>query len=171
MAEDSAVKAISFVAKSGTGKTTLVTKLIRELSSRGYRVGAYKASHHFEVDQPGKDSYRLAEAGAVLTMINSSEKLAFIQSEPTQWGIEELLLRYFTEVDIVLVEGDKFGPLPKIEVCRCQKSTSLLCREDVDSTYVAVASDYPFDVAGLKLPLLNLNRPEQIADFIVEAFL
>jgi molybdopterin-guanine dinucleotide biosynthesis protein MobB len=171
MAENSAVKAISFVAKSGTGKTTLVTKVIRELSSRGYRVGAYKASHHFDIDQPGKDSYRMAESGAVLTLINSSEKLALIQSEPTQLGIEALLLRYFSEVDIVLVEGDKSGPLPKIEVCRCQKSDSLLCREAVDSSYVAIASDCSVDVADLGLPLLDLNRPDQVADFIVGTFL
>jgi molybdopterin-guanine dinucleotide biosynthesis protein MobB len=171
MVVNRSVKAVSFVAKSGTGKTTLVTKLISELSSRGYRIGAYKASHHFDIDQPGKDSYRMAEAGAVLTMIKSSEKLAFIQSEPTQLDIEALLFRYFTEVDIVLVEGDKFGPLPKIEVCRCQKRDSLLCREDMDSTYIAIASDCPVDVADLNLPLLDLNRPEQIADFIVETFL
>jgi len=171
MAENSAVKAVSFVAKSGTGKTTLLVKVIRELSLRGYRVGAYKASHHFDIDQPGKDSYRMAQAGAVLTMINSPDKLALIQSEPTGLDIQALLLRYFSEVDIVLVEGDKSGPLPKIEVCRCQKSETLLCREAVDSSYIAIASDCLIDVAGLDLPVLDLNRPDQVADFIVDTFL
>lgn len=171
MPENTSVKAVSFVAKSGTGKTTLVAQVIRELSSRGYRVGAYKASQHFDIDQPGKDSYRMTEAGAVLTMINSPGKLALIQSEPTKLDIEALLLRYFSEVDIVLVEGDKWGPLPKIEVCRCQKKETLLCRESVDSSYVAIASDCSIDVADLDLPVLDLSSPLQVADFIVATFL
>lgn len=171
MADTVSVKAISFVAKSGTGKTTLLVKVIRELSSRGYRVGTYKASHHFDIDQAGKDSYRMAEAGAVLTMINSPEKMALIQSEPIGLDIEALLLHYFSDVDIVLVEGGKLGPLSKIEICRCHKNETFLCREALDSSYVAIASDCLIDVAGLDLPVLDLNSPHQIADFIVDAFL
>ena len=171
MPETTSVKAVSFVAKSGTGKTTLLEKIIRELSSRGYRVGAYKASQHFDIDQPGKDSCRMTAAGAVLTMINSPEKLALIQSEPTRLDIESLLLRYFFDVDIVLIEGDKWGAFPKIEIYRCRKNDTLLCRESVDSSYVAIASDCSIDVADLDLPVLDLNSPHQVVDFIVDTFL
>ncbi len=171
MEDNVSVTAISFVAKSGTGKTTLLVEVIRELCSRGYRVGTYKASHHFDIDLPGKDSYRMAEAGAVLTMIKSAEKLALVHYEPTELDIETLLLRYFTEVDIVLVEGDRSGPLPKIEVCRCSKNETLLCRETANSSYVAIATDCLIDVADLDIPVLDLNRPDQVADFIVDTFL
>ncbi|MFK5927068.1 MAG: molybdopterin-guanine dinucleotide biosynthesis protein B [Desulfuromusa sp.] len=165
-----AVKAVSFAAKSGTGKTTLVEKLITELQTRGYRIGAFKAvPHQFDIDQPGKDSYRMAAAGAEATMICSAEKLAFVQTLAEPPDIETLLNDYFQAVDLVLVEGYKQGPLPKIEVFRQGHGESLLCCDGVyNPTYIAVASDCQLD---LEIPVLNLNDPATIADFLVEKFL
>jgi len=164
------VKAVSFVAKSGTGKTSLVEKLIVELRARGYRIGAFKAvSHQFDIDQPGKDSYRMAAAGAEATMICSAGKLAFVQTQTEPPDIDALLNHYFQAVDLVLLEGNKQGSLPKIEICRRDRGESLLCCEGgYDPSYIAVASDGQLD---LEIPLLNLNDPVEIADFLVEKFL
>jgi len=170
MAKKGKVRAVSFVAKSGTGKTTLLEKLIKELCSRGYRVGALKmVSRQFEIDQPGKDSYRLTSAGAEATMVCSPGKLAFMQTHVDPPDVDELLCRYFTEVDLVLVEGNKQGLLPKIEVFRKDRGESLLCRDGRDDpTYLAVASDCPLN---LDLPVLDMNNVSEIADFLVEKVL
>jgi molybdopterin-guanine dinucleotide biosynthesis protein MobB len=164
------VNAVSFIAKSGTGKTTLVEKLIAELVSRGYRVGAFKAvSHHFDVDRPGKDSYRMAAAGAEATMICSAEKLAFVQQHTDPPDIEALLNHHFQKVDIVLVEGYKSGTLPKIEIFRKECGASLLCCDGgFNTSYIAVASDCQLDLA---IPVLDLNDAPGIASFLVEKFL
>ena len=163
------VKAVSFVAKSGTGKTTLLEKLIIELRSRGYRVGAFKAvSHQFDIDQPGKDSYRMAAAGAEATLICAATKLAFVQTHTEQPDFNQLLRDYFQDVDIVLVEGHKRGNLPKIEVVRQKTHEPLLCCSDgYDPSYIAVASDCQLD---LDIPVLDLNNPAIIADFLTDFF-
>lgn len=160
------VKALSFVAKSGTGKTTLLEGVIAELRQRGYRVGACKAvSHQFDIDRPGKDSFRMTEAGSEATLIFSGEQVALIKNLSEAPDIEQLLSSYFSDFDIVLVEGYKTGPLPKIEVYRSGYSDSLLCgSEESPTSCIAVASDCPLD---LPIPLLDLNAPTQVADFIV----
>jgi molybdopterin-guanine dinucleotide biosynthesis protein MobB len=161
--------AVSFVARSGTGKTTLVTKLIAELKQRGYRVGAIKHdAHKFEIDHAGKDSYRLTEAGADNMLISSGGKLAFVKQHQQPPEIEELLEDYFSAVDIVLVEGFRRIGLPKIELYRQGYSTSLICRGDNhDEHLLAVATDSELQV---DVPLLNLNQPAEIVDFLLEAF-
>lgn len=166
MTRSGILKAVSFVAKSGTGKTTLLEKIITELSQRGYRVGACKGvSHRFDFDRPGKDSFRMAQAGSEATLICSAEKLAFVKNLTGPPNIEQLLDDYFTGFDIVLVEGHKSGPLPKIEVYRSGYSESLLCcREQLDPTYIAVATDCLLD---MHIPQLDLNNPREVADFIV----
>jgi molybdopterin-guanine dinucleotide biosynthesis protein MobB len=165
------VKAVSFVSKSGTGKTTLLEKVIARLKEKGYRVGAVKHdAHRFDIDHPGKDSHRLAAAGADTTLIFSPEKLAlvkrFAESPP---AIGEILATYFADVDIVLTEGLKKGSLPKIELHRKERSATLICRgEQHDSTLLAVASDEPLE---LDVPVLALNDAGAVADFIEERFL
>ena len=163
-------KAVSFVAKSGTGKTTLLEKVIAELKGRGYRVGVIKHdAHRFDIDHPGKDSYRLAAAGADTMLISSPEKLAIIKKHPVAPPIEELIASYFQDVDIVLTEGFKLSGMPKVEVHRKERSATLLCRgEQHDPTLIAVASDEPLE---LDVPVLDLNDAAQIAQFIVERFL
>ena len=116
--------AVCFVARSGTGKTTLL-----ELVRRGHRVGAVKHhAHDFDIDRPGKDSHRLAAAGSAVTVISSPDRLALVRrgSEPS---LEEILGRYFGEVDLVLVEGYKEETLPKIEIHRAAIGGPLLTRE------------------------------------------
>lgn len=164
------VKAISFVAKSGTGKTTLLEKVIPHLKERGYKVGVVKHdAHSFDIDHPGKDSHRLAAAGADTMLISSSEKLAMIQRHSASPPVEEMLSSYFGDVDIVLTEGFKKSSLPKIELHRKERSSTLLCRgEQYDPTLVAVASDEQLEI---DVQLLDLNDPEGVADFIEARFL
>ena len=164
------VKAVSFVAKSGTGKTTLLEKVIVCLKERGYRVGVVKHdAHRFDIDHPGKDSYRLTAAGADTMLISSPEKLAMVKKHTASPTIEELLSTYFTDVDIVLTEGFKKSSMPKIELHRKERSATLLCRgEEFNPTLVAVASDERLE---LDVPVLDLNDALQVADFIEKSFL
>lgn len=158
-------KAVSFVAVSGTGKTTLLEKVIAELKLRGYRIGAIKHdAHRFDIDHPGKDSHRLTSAGADTMVISSPEKLALVKRHAEPPSIEELITTYFSDVDLILTEGFKKSSLPKIEVHRREWSSTLICRgNEHDPTLIAVASDEPLE---LDVPLLELNNPAQIADFI-----
>ncbi|MDR3581618.1 MAG: molybdopterin-guanine dinucleotide biosynthesis protein B [Oryzomonas sp.] len=158
-------RSVSFVAKSGTGKTTLLEKVITELKCRGYRVGVIKHdAHRFDIDHPGKDSHRLTQAGADTMLISSPEKLAVIKKHDASPPIEELIAAYFGDVDIVLTEGFTKSSLPKIEVHRGEWNASLLCRgEEHDTNLLAVASDEPLN---LDVPLLDLNSPALVADFV-----
>ena len=164
------VKAVSIVAKSGAGKTTLLEKVIPILKERGYRVGVIKHdAHRFDIDHPGKDSHRLASAGADTLLIASPEKLALVKKHAASPPIAELLATYFTDVDIVLTEGFKHGSLSKIELHRKERSATLICRgAENDPTLQAVASDEPLE---LDVPVLDLNDVGAIADFTEERFL
>ncbi len=165
------VKAISFVAKSGTGKTTLLEKVIARLKAKGYRIGVIKHdAHRFDIDHPGKDSHRLAAAGADTMMISSPEKLALVKKHTASPpALAEILAIYFTDVDIVLTEGFKHGSLPKIELHRKERSATLICRGEAhDPMLVAVASNEPLK---LDVPVLDLNDAGAVADFIEEKFL
>ena len=122
---------VSIVAKSGTGKTTLLEKLIAELKKRGYRVGAVKHdAHSFSIDHEGKDSWRLTQAGADTMLITSPEKIAMVKRNPLNQELElsETLASYTVDLDIVLTEGFKRSAMPKIEVHRQERSDRLLCR-------------------------------------------
>lgn len=150
---------------SGSGKTTLMTRLLPALLQRGVTVSTIKHAHHeFDIDQPGKDSYRHREAGAVEVMVASSRRWALMHelrggAEP---GLAELL-QHMSPVDLVVVEGFKRAALPKLEVYRPVVGKPLLAPEDKD--IVAVASDLP--LAGLAVPRLALDDPDAIADFII----
>jgi molybdopterin-guanine dinucleotide biosynthesis protein MobB len=164
------IKAVSFVAKSGTGKTTLLEKVITCLKERGYSIGVIKHdAHRFDIDHPGKDSYRLTAAGADTMLISSPEKLALIKKHAGSPPIEVLISTYFCDVDIVLTEGFKKSTMPKIELHRKERSAALLCRgEENDPMLIAVASDEELE---LDVPLLDLNNAVDVADFIEERFL
>lgn len=163
------IKAVSFVAKSGTGKTTLLEKVIAGLKERGYRVGAIKHdAHRFDIDRPGKDSHRLTAAGADTMLISSPAKLALVKKHEASPPIEDLLATYFSDVDIVLTEGFKKSGLPKIEVHRAERSDTLLCRgEENDPSLVAVASDSDLE---LDVPVFDLNDPAAVVDFVEKYF-
>jgi molybdopterin-guanine dinucleotide biosynthesis protein MobB len=163
-------KAVSFVAKSGTGKTTLLEKVIACLKERGYRVGVIKHdAHRFDIDHPGKDSYRLTSAGADTMLISSPDKLAMVKKHACSPSIEDLVSTYFDDVDIVLTEGFKKSSMPKIELHRKEHSSELLCRGvENDPTLIAVASDERLD---LDVPVIDLNDAEEVACFIERSFL
>ena len=163
---------VSIVAKSGTGKTTLLEKLIAEMKQRGFFVGVIKHdTHRFNIDHEGKDSWRLTQAGADTMLVTSPEKLAMVKQykkdqEPT---LSETVATYCGDVDIVLTEGFKKSTMPKIEVHRHERSEKLLCRgEEQDPTLIAVASDSPLVV---DVPLYDINDAKGLCDLIVERFL
>jgi molybdopterin-guanine dinucleotide biosynthesis protein B len=161
---------IGFCAWSGTGKTTLLTQLIPILTARSLRVGLVKHAHHqFAIDHPNKDSYRLREAGASQVLVASRKCKALIAERPDtsqEPTLEEALeVINPAELDVVLVEGFKKESFPKIELHRPSLGRPLLFPED--SNVIAIASDAPLAVETGSRPLLDLNQPAQIADFIV----
>lgn len=166
--------AVSVVAKSGTGKTTMLEKIISELADRGYRVGTIKHdAHHFDIDHEGKDSWRLTQAGGSPMVISSSEKMAMVRSHLLgEMSVEEIIFRFMTDVDIVLTEGYKSGTLPKIEIHRAERSPELLCMTRVgtilDHRLIAVVSD---EELSSPVPLFPLDHPGPICDFLEEQFL
>ena len=159
------MRVIGLAGWSGSGKTTLMTALIPEFVARGLSVSTIKHAHHaFDVDQPGKDSWRHRQAGANEVMVVSERRWALMHElrgapEP---GLDQLVPR-ITPVDLLLVEGFKHHPHPKIEVYR--PSLGKLPLHPDDRYLVAVASDE--DLPGLTLPRLPLGNPAMIADFIV----
>ena len=163
---------VSIVAKSGTGKTTLLVKLIAELKLRGYRVGVIKHNaHRFEIDHEGKDSWRLTQAGADTMVITSAEKIALVKQNRAgrEPSLEEIVVAYCGDVDILLTEGFKRSTMPKIEVHRQACGDTLFCRgESHDSALVAVASDCPLE---LDVPVYDLNDTVGLCDLIVMKFL
>lgn len=158
---------LSIVAKSGTGKTTLLEKLISEMKNRGYRVGALKHdAHRFEIDHENKDSWRLTQAGADTMVITSPEKLAVVKKnlESHEPDAKTLIGIYFPDMDLVFTEGFKKNTFRKIEVHRRERSPRLLCRgEEYDPTLLAVASD---EQLALDVPVFDINDGKGICDFI-----
>ncbi|MGB5540885.1 MAG: molybdopterin-guanine dinucleotide biosynthesis protein B [Gammaproteobacteria bacterium] len=159
---------LGFAAFSGTGKTTLLVQLIPLLQRQGLRIAMIKHAHHdFDIDTPGKDSYELRKAGARQVLIASSRRRALVTEHPVpcEPRLEELVSALDLDaVDLVLVEGFRHLPFPKIELHRPSLGHPLLCRED--GSIIAVASDAPLDCAGL--PLLDISQAAGIADFILD---
>ena len=160
---------IGVVAYSGTGKTTTLCNLLPLLKARGLRVGMVKHAHHkFDVDKPGKDSFKLREAGADQVLLASRSRWALMVQK--DFGDEpqlfEILPRLDTsELDMVLVEGFKHEPFPKIELHRPSLERPLLFPDD--PWIVAVATDAPLPVET-RLPILDLNQTEDIAQFFAD---
>ena len=166
--------AVAFVARSGTGKTTLVEYLIGEMRRRGFRIGALKHdAHRFEVDRPGKDSARFTAAGAEVMVLVSDDTVAMVQKPTQPPRLDRVLGEWFKDMDLILVEGYKTSDLPKIEIHRSELNKTLLCRgEKSDPHLLAVASDGPADgLSELDVPLLDLKKPATIADFLQESLL
>ncbi len=163
---------VSIVAKSGTGKTTLLEKLIGELKRRGYRVGAVKHdAHKFDIDREGKDSWRLTQAGADTMLITSPAKVALVKQnrDGVEPSLAEAIAAYCGDVDIVLTEGFKKSSMPKIEVHRRERSERLLCRdEEHDPQLIAVASDSSLDI---DVPVYDINDAIGLCDLIEQRFL
>lgn len=163
---------LGFAAYSGTGKTTLLTKLIPLLQQLEVKTGVIKHSHHdFEIDYPGKDSYQLRTAGASPVMIVSPFRSALITEFKPQKEIclqEQLVAFPTAEVDLILVEGFRHEAFAKIELHRPSLGKPLLYPHD--SNIIAIASDAALDTPT-SVTLLDLNNPQLICDFIFNQFL
>jgi molybdopterin-guanine dinucleotide biosynthesis protein B len=158
-------KVFGFAGFSGSGKTTLIEQLMPRLVAAGLRVSLIKHAHHaFDIDKPGKDSYRHREAGASEVLVTSDRRWVLMhelrdEAEPT---LDEHIAR-FSPCHLVLVEGFKRAAIPKLEVHRPAFGRPLLHPEDAN--IVAIASDGPVTTG---LPVLDLNQPAGIAEFIID---
>ncbi len=163
---------LGFAAFSGTGKTTLLTQIIPILKHHGLRIGLIKHSHHnFQIDQPGKDSFRLREAGASPVMLISTHRRAIItEITPEQEPRLDDQLELFdqSELDLILVEGFKAEQFPKIELHRPSLNKPLLYPNDPN--IFAIASDCTLETPDY-LTQLDINQPEMIAVFILNQFM
>ncbi|HEY0879422.1 MAG TPA: molybdopterin-guanine dinucleotide biosynthesis protein B [Zeimonas sp.] len=158
------MKVFGFAGYSGSGKTTLIEQLIPRFVLRGLRVSLIKHAHHlFDIDKPGKDSFRHREAGASEVLITSDQRWVLMHElrDEAEPSLHEQLVR-FSPCDIVLVEGYKHAAIPKLEVYRPALGKPPLY--PADPNIVAVASDAP---VATTLPRLDLNDPDAIAEFIL----
>lgn len=122
---------VCFVGRSNSGKTTLLTRVVRELKSRGYRVAVIKHSHHdFDIDLPGKDTWRFARAGSDVVAISSPNKIAIIERVDTELPLEQIERLMAGKVDIVLAEGYKNGNTAKIRVLGAEQDKNDICHEE-----------------------------------------
>jgi molybdopterin-guanine dinucleotide biosynthesis protein MobB len=159
------MKVFGVIGWKNNGKTGLMERLVRELTARGISVSTIKHAHHsFDVDHQGKDSFRHREAGALEVLLASRERWALMrelrdQDEP---DLKDMLAK-LSPVDLVLIEGYKRDPHPKIEAHREATGQPLIARED--DTVMAVASDTP--IGGLECEVFDLNDTAALADFIL----
>jgi molybdopterin-guanine dinucleotide biosynthesis protein MobB len=163
------IPVLGFAAYSGTGKTSLLTKLIPLLKVEGLRVGVIKHAHHkVDVDKPGKDSYELRRAGASQVLLATAERWALMVEEEVEDDpdLQTMLNRLdCSSLDLILVEGFRHVAFPKIELHRPSLGKPLLFPQD--SSIIAVAADHDLGYIT-DLPLLDLNEPQTIRDFILQ---
>ncbi len=160
---------IGFAAYSGTGKTTLVTRVIPILKERGLKIGVLKHAHHnFVIDTPGKDSYELRESGAQQVMVASKQRIAWVmENQREEEPLLFELLKNFAgqDLDLVIVEGFKHEPFTKIEVYRSGLTRPLLAKKD--QNVIAVATDIS-ELVEPGMETIALDDPGAIADFIID---
>jgi len=159
------MKAIGFIGYSNTGKTTLIEKLIPLFRGRGLTVSAIKNAHHgFDMDRPGKDSFRYRLAGAGQVLIATGQRWALLTETPVGHASLEELIGQLAPCDLVIVEGFKSeGRIPRIEVRRSTNTEPPLFPHDPN--VIAVAADHPVDT---QLPVLDLNDAANIAAFVAQ---
>lgn len=163
---------LGFLAHSGTGKTTLLIKLITILSSNNLKIGIIKHAHHqFEIDQPKKDSYRLRKAGATEMLIGSKKRWALMAdaTEQQEFSLDDHIQRMQQDkLDLILVEGFDLEKIPKIELFRPALGKVPFFKENDE--IIAVATDEPLTTEK-NLPILSLNDTHAIVTFIYQQFL
>ncbi len=153
---------VGFIGNSGVGKTTLIERLIRVFVDKGYRVGAVKHdAHKFEIDYPGKDSYRMKHAGAWRVALSSKDKLAMVEDREKEKSLDEIK-EMFDDCDFVFVEGYKLEDLPKIEVHRDEVDKGWYVQKGFKNIILAV-SDKHYD---LSIPVLLFNEIDSIVAFV-----
>jgi len=159
------VPVVSFVGNSGVGKTTFLEKLIPELKARGYRVAAIKHDvHRFEVDYPGKDSWRLTQAGGDVVLLASADKLAMIERLDQERSLDELVAMVEDRVDLVVTEGYRGASAAKIEVSRRVCGSKLTARLD---DLIALVTDQAFNIP---VPSFGLEDAPTVAEFLEVKF-
>ena len=165
MSRGGRVPVISMVGKSGVGKTTALERVIRELKRRGYRVGTVKHdTHDFEVDVPGKDSWRHAQAGSDAVAVSGPHKMALIRQVDREMSLDEVV-ELMAGVDLVLTEGYKRGDKPKIEVARQERGIELLCQPE---ELIGIMADYPVE---LPVPQFALDDAAGVVDLLETLYL
>ena len=171
MLKNTKVPILGFAAFSGTGKTSLLLKLLPELKNRGLVVAVIKHAHHaFDPDHPGKDSYELRKAGTDRMLVASRHRWALmVETEDRVEPRLDDLLKHLPQdgLDLIVVEGFKHEVFPKIELHRPSLGNPLLFPDD--RSFVAVATDQPISI-GSPIPLLDLNDVDEIATFIADNF-
>jgi molybdopterin-guanine dinucleotide biosynthesis protein B len=161
--EKRAIPVVSIVGRSSTGKTTLIERLIPILRGMGLKVATIKHMHHgFEMDIPGKDTYRHKAAGAEIVVISSPKRIALMEDLRDELGLEEVIDRYIKDADIVVTEGYKKEDVPKIEVYKADNGIEPLWKDD--RSIIAIVADRPID---LPVPVFLRDDIVGVADFIV----
>lgn len=154
---------VSIVAKSDTGKTTLLEGVIPLLREKGVRVGVLKHhSHTSSFDVPGKDTYRLAGAGAVVVVGASAVQVAVFRQEDGSGDLDAVIRRHMADVDLVLIEGYRRGTYPKVEVHRRARSAEILC--SVDELLALVTDTSHPDLA--RVPQIPLDDYTTVAELL-----
>lgn len=159
------MRIIGLAGWSGSGKTTLIKKLIPCLISRGLKVSTLKHAHHgFDLDQPGKDSFFHRAAGATEVVVASARRFAILHElrDEAEWDLPALIAK-MSPVDLVLVEGYKRDPFPKLEVHRAANGKPLIHPDDPH--VVAIATDVP--VPAATIPVVDINDIAAIADVLI----
>lgn len=168
------MKVAVFAGWSGSGKTTLVERVIPALKALGQRVSVIKHAHHgFDVDKPGKDTWRHREAGAFEVIGVSDRRFALMQEfeQPGEPDLARLIARLDARADWVLVEGFKQSPVSKIEVWRpsaVEGEPARPLRFADDATVLAIATDAPGLLPAGAPPALDINRPEAVAQWLID---
>ena len=160
---------VSFSAKSGTGKTTYLEKLVACLKEKGLRIALIKHdTHGFEIDQPGKDSYRLQKAGADTMILTGPEQTVQISRHTAGEPSLKQLLSSIQGVDLILIEGYKFGSQPKIQLLRKGYSETPVGNPENTIAYVA---DFSYKPIPKNLPVFDLNEPSEMAEYLISRFI
>jgi molybdopterin-guanine dinucleotide biosynthesis protein B len=158
---------LSFVGRSNTGKTTVIERLIPVFCERGLKVAVIKHHpHDFDIDIPGKDTYRYKQAGATMSILASPGKVAVVEDTAKELALEEIITRYVRDVDLLLIEGFKKAKIPKIEVFQGKEGTDVLvCAGDIN--LIAIITD---EIVETSLPVFSRNDVQGIAEFIISRF-
>ncbi|MFM2484263.1 molybdopterin-guanine dinucleotide biosynthesis protein B [Celerinatantimonas yamalensis] len=156
---------IALAGFSGSGKTTLLCKLLDQLTSQGFNVAVIKHSHHqVELDQPGKDSYRLTHSGASQLLLSCPNQAILFHAQTQHDDINsQLRLLDWKSLDLVIVEGYRHSNIAKLEVHRPELGKPLLCLDDPD--IFALACNQPME--QVTCPVWPLNAPDKIAQLLI----
>lgn len=158
------IPVVSVVGYSNSGKTTLLVKIIKELKTRGFKVATIKHHHkNVDIDTPGKDTWRHAQAGADTVVLASPSKVAIIEQTPEGMSLDEIIGK-ISGVDIIITEGFKHEKKPKIEVYRSSVHDHLITPVE---ELLAVASDVEFN----GIPCFDLDEPGALVDFLIDRYL